>query len=34
MQTILLGITVDNLVTFNEHIDNLCRAENYNFLAS
>ena len=25
----LLGITTDNLLTFNEHIDNLCRTANY-----
>ena len=26
---ILLGITIDNLLTFNEGIDNLCRPANY-----
>ena len=25
---VLLGITNDNLLTFNEHIDNLCRTAN------
>ena len=25
---VLLGITIDNLLTFNEHIDNLCRTAN------
>ena len=28
-QVVLLGITIDNLLTFNEHIDNLCRIANY-----
>ena len=26
---VLLGITIDNLLTFNEHIDNICRTANY-----
>ena len=26
---VLLGITIDNLLNFNEHIDNLCRTANY-----
>ena len=26
---ILLGITIDKLLTLNEHIDNLCRRVNY-----
>ena len=26
---VLLGITIDNLLIFNEHIDNLCRTANY-----
>ena len=28
-KVLLLGITIDNLLTFNEHIDNLCRTANY-----
>ena len=28
-KVVLLGITIDNLLTFNEHIDNLCRTANY-----
>ena len=28
-KVVLLGITVDNLSIFNEHIDNLCRTANY-----
>ena len=28
----LLGVTIDNLLTFNEHIDNLCCTANYNAL--
>ena len=28
-KVVLLGITIDNFLTFNEHIDNLCRTENY-----
>ena len=28
-KVVLLGITIDNLLTFNEHIDNLCRTVNY-----
>ena len=28
-KVVLLGITIDNLLIFNEHIDNLCRTENY-----
>ena len=26
---VLLAITIDDLVTFNEHIDNLCLMSNY-----
>ena len=26
---VLLSITIDNLLIFNEHIDNLCRTANY-----
>ena len=26
---VLLGITIDNILAFNEHIDNLCRTANY-----
>ena len=28
-KVVSLGITIDNLLTFNEHTDNLCRTENY-----
>ena len=28
-KAVLLGITTDNLLSFNEHIDNLCRTANY-----
>ena len=28
-QAVLLGITIDNLLTFKKHIDNLCRTANY-----
>ena len=28
-KVVLLGITTDNLLTFNEHVDNLCRTANY-----
>ena len=28
-KVVLLDITIDNLITFNEHIDNLCRMANY-----
>ena len=28
-KVVLLGITVDNLLIFNEHIHNLCCTENY-----
>ena len=28
-KVVLLGITVDSLLTFNEHIDNLCSTANY-----
>ena len=28
-KVVLLGITIDNLLTFNEHIGNLCRTANY-----
>ena len=28
-KVVLLGITIDNLLIFNEHIDNLCRTANY-----
>ena len=28
-KVVLLGITINNLLTFNEHIDNLCRTANY-----
>ena len=28
-KVVLLGITTDNLIIFNEHIDNLCRTANY-----
>ena len=28
-KVVLLGITIDNILTFNEHIDNLCRTANY-----
>ena len=28
-KVVLLGITIHNLFTFNEHIDNLCRTANY-----
>ena len=30
---VLLGITTDNLLTFNKHIDNLCRTANYKLYA-
>ena len=33
-KVVLLGITIDNLLTFNEHIDNLCRTANYKLHAS
>ena len=29
----LLGITIDNKLTFNEHINNLCRNPSYNLYA-
>ena len=28
-KVVLLGITIDNILIFNEHIDNLCRTANY-----
>ena len=28
-KVVLLGITIDNLLIFNEHIDNLCRTADY-----
>ena len=28
-KVVLLGITIDNLLTFNEHTENLCRTANY-----
>ena len=28
-KVVLLGITIDDLLTFNEHIDNPCRTANY-----
>ena len=28
-KVVLLGITIDNLLIFNEHIDNLCSTANY-----
>ena len=28
-KVVLLGISIDNLLTFNEHIDDLCRTANY-----
>ena len=28
-KVVLLGITNDNFLTFNEHIDDLCRTANY-----
>ena len=28
-KVVLLGITIDNLLNFNEHIDNVCRTANY-----
>ena len=28
-KVVLLGITIDNLLTFNEHLDNLCRTANH-----
>ena len=28
-KVVLLGITIDNLLIFNEHIGNLCRTANY-----
>ena len=28
-KVVLLGITIDNLLIFNEHVDNLCRTANY-----
>ena len=28
-KVVLLSITIDNFLTFNEHIDNLCRTANY-----
>ena len=28
-KVVLLGITINNLLTFNEHIDNLCCTANY-----
>ena len=31
---VLLGITIDNLLIFNKHIDNLCRTANYKLHAS
>ena len=33
-KVVLLGITFDNLLTFNEHIDNLCNTTNYKLHAS
>ena len=32
-EAVLLGITSDNLLTSNEHIDNLCRTANYKLYA-
>ena len=32
-KVVLLGITVDNLLIFNKHIDNLCCTENYKLYA-
>ena len=32
-KVVLLGITTDDLLTFNEHIDNLCRTANYKLYA-
>ena len=29
----LLGITIDNMLTFNEHINNLCRNASYKLYA-
>ena len=29
----LLGITIDNILTFNEHINNLCRNPSYKLYA-
>ena len=29
----LLGITIDNILTFNEHINNLCRNTSYKLYA-
>ena len=31
-KVVLLGITIHNLLIFNEHIDNLCRMANYIYL--
>ena len=28
-KVVLIGITIDNLLIFNKHIDNLCRTANY-----
>ena len=28
-KVVLLGTAIDNLLIFNEHIDNLCRTANY-----
>ena len=28
-KVVLLGITIDNLLIFDEHVDNLCRTANY-----
>ena len=28
-KVVLVGITIDNLLIFNEHMDNLCRTVNY-----
>ena len=33
IKIVLLGIAIDNLLTFNEHIDNLCRRANYKLYA-
>ena len=31
-KVVLLGITIDNLLTFNEHIDNICVPQIINYM--
>ena len=33
-RAVLPGITIENLLTFNEHIDNLCRTANFKLHSS